>query len=228
MKERLFAIGDIHGCFDTFRELVEYNINIRKSDKVVLLGDYIDRGYQSKEVIDYIIELKSNGFDIIPLIGNHESMLLDALYNDDLFPIWFQNGSSETLESFGIKRIKDLDRAYIEFFKSLQHYFSCNQYLFVHAGFNDVVSDPFSDKFQMLWSRREKYTNPVLNEKVIIHGHSPIPQYVCKQLINGNSGVINIDTGCVYTDKAGYGVLSAIELYSMKLYSAINNSHLNR
>ena len=79
MSERLLAIGDIHGCMDPFRELVEKKIRIRKSDRIVLLGDYIDRGYQSREVIDYIIDLQKQGFDIIPLMGNHESMLIDSL-----------------------------------------------------------------------------------------------------------------------------------------------------
>ncbi len=222
MKERLFAIGDIHGCFDAFRELAEYKIAIQKSDKVILLGDYIDRGHQSKEVVDYIIALQKDGFDIIPLIGNHESMLLGALHNDDLLPVWFQNGSTETLESFGIKSLSDLDHVYIDFFESLPYYFSFRQYLFVHAGFNDSICDPFSDKYQMLWARREKYTNSVLVDKIIVHGHSPIPLSVCKQLIHDNSRVINTDTGCVYADKVGYGVLSAIELHSMKLYSVIN------
>ena len=67
MDNRLFAIGDIHGCFNSFKKLMEEKIQITKSDKVVLLGDYIDRGSQSKEVIDYIIELKEKSFDIITL-----------------------------------------------------------------------------------------------------------------------------------------------------------------
>ena len=57
MSERLFAIGDIHGCFDSLKELVEHKIQLQKSDKLVLLGDYIDRGDKSKEVVEYIIEL---------------------------------------------------------------------------------------------------------------------------------------------------------------------------
>ena len=81
MNERLFAIGDIHGCFDSFRKLVEDKIKISNRDKLVLPGDYIDRGKQSKDVIDYIIELQQRGFDIIPLTGNHESMLLDEIIN---------------------------------------------------------------------------------------------------------------------------------------------------
>lgn len=220
MKKRLFAIGDIHGCFKSFRELVERKIKIKKSDKLILLGDYIDRGNQSREVIDYIIKLQKKDYDIISLIGNHESMMLDALDNDELLSAWIQNGGSATLESFGIMSLKQLDKLYVDFFKGLQFYYLFNNFLFVHAGFNDEISNPFEDKYRMIWSRREKYKNPILKNKIIIHGHSPISELSCKQNIQANNKVINIDTGCVYPDKVGYGRLSAIELYSRELFSA--------
>jgi serine/threonine protein phosphatase 1 len=219
MGERLFAIGDIHGCFDSLRELIENRIAIRKTDKLVFLGDYIDRGNQSREVIDYIIELKNKDFDIVALIGNHESMLLDALDNDMFLPEWFQNGGYETMRSFGINSIKQLDQVYIEFFKGLQFYYSLDNFLFVHAGFNNRISNPFDDKYHMIWSRRENYTNPVLRDKIIIHGHTPVPQLICNQEIQNHNHVINIDTGCVYADIEGYGFLSAFEIYSGELIS---------
>jgi len=78
---RIFAISDIHGCYKPFYELVVNTLKLRKSDRLILLGDYIDRGDQSKEVIDFIIDLSKEGFDITPLAGNHEVMLCDA-YND--------------------------------------------------------------------------------------------------------------------------------------------------
>jgi serine/threonine protein phosphatase 1 len=82
MNNRLFAIGDIHGCFDSLRELVENKIQLQKEDKLILLGDYIDRGNKSKEVVDFIIELSKNGYDVIPLMGNHEAMLLDVFEDE--------------------------------------------------------------------------------------------------------------------------------------------------
>lgn len=219
MTQRLIAIGDIHGCFDPFRELVENKIEIRHSDKLVLLGDYIDRGFQSREVVDYIIGLQEKGFDIIPLIGNHESMLLDALDDDVFLSNWFMNGGYETMVSFEIVSLRELHPEYIGFFRRLLFYYSFNQFLFVHAGFNDEISNPFEDRYQMIWTRREKYTNPVLTDKTIVHGHTPIPLLICQQIIISGSKVINIDTGCVYGEPGGYGCLSAIELYSGKLFS---------
>ena len=223
MNERLFAIGDIHGCFGTFQELIEYKIEIKNNDKLVLLGDYIDRGNQSKEVVDYIIDLQHKGFDIIPLMGNHEAMLIDSIDSDAFLSNWMLNGGGVTLKSFGIKSLKALDQTYIDFFKGLQFYYMFNNFLFVHAGFNDEISDPFEDKDQMIWARREKYTNPVFKDKIIIHGHTPVTESFCRHSILDNRRVINIDTGCIYAGNAGYGYLSALELNSMKLFSSVNN-----
>lgn len=219
MNKRLFAIGDIHGCFDSFQKLIENKIGIRKNDKLVLLGDYIDRGNQSKAVVDYILELLRMSFDVTPLMGNHEAMLLDALGNTRLLSLWFQNGGYKTLDSFGIRSLKDLSPLYIDFFKGLPHYYSFENYLFVHAGFNDELNNPFEDHYQMFWTRREKYTNPVLRDKMIIHGHTPVTEAFCRKIVLANHQVINIDTGCVYSNVIGYGRLTAIELYSRELFS---------
>jgi serine/threonine protein phosphatase 1 len=218
MDKRLLAIGDIHGCYDQFIELVEKNIRLRKDDRLVLLGDYIDRGTKSREVIDYIIKLQEGGFDIIPLMGNHESMMLDALATEQSKYNWFMNGGYETLYSFGIESLDELDTRYLHFFKSLLHYYIHHKFIFVHAGFNDGINNPFEDKFQMIWSRNENYSNPVFNDKVIIHGHTPIPFSLCQEEVRSDPKVINIDTGCVYNDWSGYGHLTAIELFTMQLF----------
>lgn len=80
-KNRLIAIGDIHGCFNQFYTLIFDEIKLNKEDQLVLLGDYIDRGEQVKEVIDLILQLIKDGFQIIPLKGNHEELLIQAYQN---------------------------------------------------------------------------------------------------------------------------------------------------
>jgi len=101
---------------------------------VVLLGDYIDRGNKSKEVVDYIIDLQEKGFDIITLLGNHEMLLLETLEDEKNICKWIQNGGGETLKSFDIDSIKRISQKYLEFFKNLQSYYSFEEFLFVHAG----------------------------------------------------------------------------------------------
>ncbi|PZX19996.1 serine/threonine protein phosphatase 1 [Breznakibacter xylanolyticus] len=217
--KRLFAIGDIHGCFDSFKELVENHIMLSKEDKIVLLGDYIDRGGRSKDVVDYIILLRKNGFDITPLIGNHEVLLLDAYNIESNYSIWIQNGGLDTLKSFGIESVKDVPSCYIDFFSTLPFYYLFENHLFVHAGFNDSILNPFKDSYSMVWKSKSVYCHPLLEGKTIIHGHRPISVDFCNKQFEDNISVINIDTGCVYKGKEGYGRLTAIELYSRKLFS---------
>jgi serine/threonine protein phosphatase 1 len=219
MSRRLLAIGDIHGCLDPFRELVEGKIRLKREDRLVLLGDYIDRGTRIREVIDYIIDLRKQGFDIVPLKGNHEAMLIDSIKSEKLLHNWFMNGGYDTLASFGIDSVNELEARYVEFFTNLQYYYTIDSFIFVHAGFNDECADPFEDRIQMVWSRRESYSNPVFEGKTIVHGHTPIPLQVCREELMSGNRVINIDTGCVYDKSGGYGHLTGIELYTMELFT---------
>ena len=219
---RLFAISDIHGCFGPFYELVTNIINLEKSDKLILLGDYIDRGEYSREVIDFIIDLGKKGFDITPLSGNHELMLLEAYRDPGMLPLWFMNSGVTTLISYDIQDIRDMPGQYIEFFSGLEYFKSIGDFLFVHAGFNDIAEDPFSDRYQMVWECRPSYKNPLLQGKTIIHGHRPKTINFNKKLIDEKSNVIPIDTGCVYEPEPGYGFLSALEVHAMNLISIPN------
>ena len=211
MIKRLFAIGDIHGCYDSLKELIEHKIQLKKNDTLILLGDYIDRGDKIKEVIDYILELQEKGYDIIPLMGNHEAMLLDAYESEKNMSKWIQSGGNETLKSFGSSSLKNIELKYIEFFKKLKYYYSSGNYLFVHAGFNDNLVNPFTDYYSMLWECKKSYINPLLVNKTIIHGHNPISVSKCKDRVDAKLNSIDIDTGCVYKTKEGYGVLTAVE-----------------
>jgi serine/threonine protein phosphatase 1 len=217
--KRLIAISDIHGCFDTFYELLIGKIDLKKSDKLVLLGDYIDRGLKSKEVIDFIIDLQTTGFDVVPLRGNHEDMLIQSLKNNEMVALWYMNSGMITMESFGLTEISGFESRYITFFENLSYFLTIDRFIFVHAGFNDGIPDPFSDTGTMLWECRKEYLNPVFEGKTIIHGHRPKTLEFVLNATAQRSGVIPIDTGCIYDKELGYGILSALELNSMKLIS---------
>jgi serine/threonine protein phosphatase 1 len=219
---RLFAISDIHGCFNTFYELIVNNIKLKKSDQLILLGDYIDRGDQSKEVIDFIIELIEKGFNISPLKGNHEVMLTDSFRDQTMMPLWLMNSGMSTLLSFGITDIRDIDKRYLKFFESLEYYKFIDNFIFVHAGFNDFADNPFLDKHYMVWECRSSYENPLICEKTVIHGHRPKTISYVNKLIYEKSKVIPVDTGCIYGRELGYGNLSALEVNSMTLISVPN------
>lgn len=219
MMSRLIAIGDVHGCHDQLRIIMEEMICVKMGDKIVLLGDYIDRGPEIKKTIDYIIRLRETGFDLITLRGNHEMMMLHSFITGD-FSAWFWNGGESTLESFGIDSSGMLDNVYMNFFEDLLWYHDDGKHLFVHAGFSD--SDPFNDRNAMIWTRNEFYTNPLLRDKIIVHGHTPITKDECVNMVKSGGRVINIDTGCVYDDP-GYRTLTAVELSQgeKKLWHAI-------
>ena len=97
-------------------------------------------------------------------------------------------------------------------------YYSKDNYLFVHAGFNNKAEDPFEDNYTMIWQCSKKYSHPKLKNKIIIHGHCTVSAKQCDKKFRGNKKVIDIDTGCVY-DYPGYGRLTAIELNTMQLYT---------
>jgi serine/threonine protein phosphatase 1 len=210
MKNRIFAIGDIHGCFNAMKELVENKIKLKQEDKLIFLGDYIDRGPDSKAVIDYIIELQNNNYDVVTLLGNHEAMLIDALNNEDALSKWIQNGGSVTLKSFAIEALHDLEQKYVTFFNNLTLFYELDNYFFVHAGFNDKIEDPFSDNYCMLWMSTQQYFNPRLKDKTIIHGHSPVSLTIIQKQITSNNNAINVDGGCVYPN-AHLGKLVSLE-----------------
>ena len=153
-------------------------------------------------------------------MGNHEALLLDAFENEKNTSKWIQNGGAETLKSFEISSLNDIQSKYIEFFKKLKYYYSSNDFLFVHAGFNNNVLNPFTDYYSMLWKCKESYTNPLLSDKTIIHGHNPISISKCEERVLSKPDVINIDTGCAYNDKEGFGRLTAYDCNTQRILFA--------
>ncbi len=112
---RIFAIGDIHGCVRTFYNLMD-KIQIQKSDTIYLIGDYIDRGPDSKGVIDLILELRQKDYSIRTLRGNHEQMMMDSAKSKHAFNQWFDNGGEAILKSFGVNSYNELNPVYKQFF----------------------------------------------------------------------------------------------------------------
>jgi serine/threonine protein phosphatase 1 len=101
--KRTFVIPDIHGCSLTLWQLLFHKLGLQKSDTLYLLGDYIDRGPDSKGVIDSILELQRDGYDVQAIKGNHEQMLIDFVESgsDEMLEYWLENGGTETLQSYG-------------------------------------------------------------------------------------------------------------------------------
>lgn len=207
--ERIVAIGDIHGCNEALQIMLFEEINIKKTDHLYFLGDYIDRGPDSKGVIDTLINLQQENYNIHTLRGNHEEMMMDSYKNFESFIRWYSNGGIATLESFGVDSYADMEKEYRDFFEQTKFYTENGKYIFTHAGLNFDRPDIFADKEAMLWARGFKPNQSALFNKILIHGHTPKSlSYINEQ--KGNC--INIDGGCVYADRKNLGNLVAISL----------------
>lgn len=212
---RAFAIGDIHGCHKTFSMLVENGIRLKKNDTLFLLGDYIDRGPDSKAVIDYILDLIDKGYDVRPLIGNHEQLLLEAIDSPYYFDTWIKNRGYTTLKNFKVTKPINIEDKYIKFFRKLEYYYTYNNLILVHGGLNFAKDDPFKDKYSMVWERNSYIDMVKTGGKKVICGHSPTAINAVRQSLVKNR--ITLDSGCVYPEVNGMGFLSALELNTFQL-----------
>jgi len=216
---RKLAITDIHGCLNTFQSLLD-KIAFSFGDELYLLGDFVDRGPDSKGVIDYIMELQRRGYKVFCLRGNHDQMMLDALNGDEQNSLWMNNGAKSTLKSFGVKRVEDIPELYFDFIRNLPYTLETDSYILVHAGLDFSNEDPYENRQAMLWIRNwYLLTNyDWLGDRVILHGHTP--QYrpeIEKQLKTlDKQRILGLDNGCVYNSSSnrrdGFGSLCAFNL----------------
>ncbi|MCJ8288357.1 MAG: metallophosphoesterase [Flavobacteriales bacterium] len=211
----VYAISDIHGEDFKFRKLLKL-LRLKKTDILYLLGDYIDRGSQSKEVLDTIFLLLESGFDIRCIRGNHEQMLLDALSDSDVSSevAWLKNGGDKTLSSFSTSEISRIPDQYVDFLKSLPYYLDYENYLLVHAGIDMTTIDPLSETQALLWLRdwSSVYDESWINGRTVIHGHTPMKASFLLSQENISNDVICIDNGSFMKGAKEMGGLCAFNL----------------
>ncbi len=231
MIDRRIVVGDIHGCILTFRKLVEDELKLKKSDILFLPGDYIDRGPDSKAVVDYIMWLKNESYQIITLMGNHEYMLLQAMESMEYYKLWMLNSGVTTLRDFGIdvaanpgpEAIFRIPNAYLEFFRNLGYYAETPGYFISHGCFDGRTENPLNDISSMIWNRVESYNADFLCGRKLIHGHIPMAIEEIRSRINDPATlIINIDAGCVYRNNARLGYLAAFDLDSRDFFALKN------
>jgi len=217
---RTIAISDIHGYSKTFRSLLD-RIGLAKDDQLLILGDCIDRGPDSKGILDTIIKLKQDGYDVKCLMGNHEEMMLKAYYSPSQAVMWKFNGGNATLKSFGVSQSKDIPAEYIHFIESFDYEHETGNAIFVHAGLNMRNANPYKDEHSKLWifDWYDEINFDWLGQRKIIHGHVIHSRYVIEKSLDNidNFPVMGIDNGC-FLDKAGFGHLCVFDLTNGKLY----------
>ena len=190
---KIFAIGDIHGCIDKLKILLGMIKLDWDKDLMVFLGDYVDRGPDSRGVIELLLDLKKEHADrLIFLKGNHEWMFTQFLMGEE-HDLFLQIGGKETLESYSIQKGKiDIPQSHWDFLDHLDLYFETNDYIFVHAGLRPYISISEQGPEDLLWIRSHFLKSSYDWGKRVIFGHTPFSV----PLIDVNK--VGIDTGAVY------------------------------
>ncbi len=170
---RHFVIGDIHGCLKSLKNLVKYleAQGLGPRDTIITLGDYIDRGPDTKGVIDYLIDLKKK-YRVICLKGNHEELMEYARESKQDLEFWIENGGQVTLDSFGVDNVKKISGKYWDFIISCFQYHETSHHIFVHAGLKSNV--PLNRQHpNILFWQRLRDSKAHMSGKTVICGHSP-------------------------------------------------------
>jgi serine/threonine protein phosphatase 1 len=224
----VYAISDIHGCANELRNAfaaIDHHLSRAKPTRAlhVFLGDYIDRGPQSAQAVDLLIE-RSKHYECIFLKGNHEAMLFDLLRDPKLFDGWKQYGGLPTLISYGLTPpakpdvekqkllvaalARTIPRHHRHFFNSLKPSYSLGDFFFAHAGVRPGVPLAQQKQQDLLWIRDEFLLSKANFGKFVVHGHTPVP----KPDLRPNR--INIDTGAYAT-----GILTLLTIQSDHMFA---------
>ena len=221
----VYAVGDIHGRADLLKKLqvmimndAEKQTDPNHRHAIVFLGDYVDRGFQSREVIDLLTADFCPGFEARFLKGNHEEALLAFLMDCSKGPRWAEYGGVETLISYGVQpprsreRLDDWEQARLEltermpsehryFLEQLELCLVLGDYAFVHAGLRPGKSLEEQTEKDILWIRDDFLNDERPFENIVVHGHSPI------NIPHRDFRRIGVDTGAYMS-----GRLTAVRL----------------
>lgn len=212
----VYAIGDLHGrldCLDAMHELIREDAEGWPSGTecvVVYMGDYVDRGPSSSEVIDRLLSRPLQGFHAIHLVGNHDAWLMAFLEDITIAPAWLRHGGDTTLRSYGLSPIPDgedaeaLDVAqaafrtllppdHLSFFEGLSLYYELGDYLFVHAGVRPAWRLSEQQPEDLIWIREPFLSSTEDYGRVVVHGHTVTSTPAVR------SNRIGIDTGACWT-----------------------------
>ncbi len=210
---RVFAFGDIHGCYDELERLLQhlfFKHDVDASDQLIFIGDYIDRGPSSRQVIERLLRLREELPKTVFLKGNHEDMLLDYLgLGGNSGDVYLVNGGAEFFKSYDIvpegslseMRAK-LPAEHLGFLQGLELGVTLGEFLFVHAGIDPAAALEAQSPRTLMWVRSQFIQSEHNLGKTVVFGHTPFEDVMIHLPYK-----IGIDTGLVYGNR-----LTAIEL----------------
>lgn len=213
-----YVIGDIHGGSLTFQALLT-SLNLRHQDQLYLLGDYIDRGNDSKGVLDIILQLKAAGYDLRPVRGNHDDMMLRTFTGNHVgfSSDWLRCWGVHTLRSFGAERIEQVPAIYLTFLDSLPYIRYDDDYVFVHAAVDMRKDDPLteSDPAGMMWDAVAHVDVEKIGGRKLVTGHRirTMPSIIASL----QTSHFELDNGAYSDLDPSIGSLLALNLDTMEL-----------
>jgi len=216
VSERLFVVGDIHGCADELDALLA-GLPLAAGDRVAFVGDYIDRGPDSRGVIDILLDFQRRPDVACTFLkGNHEDMCLAFLGRPGHWgESWLFNGGAAAMRSYGLDARSApatveaaMPPEHLAFLEGLERAYRTDEWLVVHAGVRPELGWDEQDAQDLVWIREDFILRPHKLPQTIIFGHTPH-----REVLVDLPYKIGIDTGCVYG-----GTLTAIELPSMTLH----------
>jgi diadenosine tetraphosphatase ApaH/serine/threonine PP2A family protein phosphatase len=221
MMGRIYVIGDVHGCARELETLLAA-LPLGQGDVVAFIGDYIDRGPESRAVVDMLLVLRARSdIETVFLKGNHEDMCLAYLGRGGLWgEAWRMNGGVTTLRSYGVspqlggaEAAAQFPPAHLDFFSSLALQHLSGDYLLVHAGIRPTRALEAQDPEDLLWIREEFISSRHDLPYTVVFGHTPQ-----RRVLVDLPYKVGIDTGCVYG-----GRLTAFELCERVLFQVAYN-----
>lgn len=212
-----YVIGDIHGCSKALRSLVEA-VNPGSNDEMIFVGDYIDRGPNSRDVIDQLLSLKQQ-CQVTALRGNHEVMLQGVAICDLDPSTWIRSGGNATITSYG-GSVTKIPSKHLDFFKDLLRHHETDEEIFVHAMYHPQQSvDEQSDELTYWTHLPVPIPIPHVSGKRVFLGHTP---QASGEILN-HSHLVVVDTYCF-----GGGYLTAMDLETQQVVQADKHGHVRR
>ncbi|MFC5451649.1 metallophosphoesterase [Paenibacillus aestuarii] len=236
---RTLVISDIHGCYDEFNNLLALVDYKKNEDLLLLLGDYVDRGARSKDVVEKVLQLVQGG-NVIAIRGNHDQRFIDVMTSEDetVKMKFFQHGGLTTLESYcgislmgmsdeeklhyGKEYINKNFKHHISFLNNLPFYYEDKEHIYVHAGLNPSFENwQEQSEYDFMYIKEHFLINPTVVDKIVLFGHTKVIELHDKSDIWFGGDKIGIDGGCAYGHQ-----LNCLEIRegNYKTYFALANN----
>jgi len=214
-----YVTTDLHGCHQSFQHLVEHRLKLRPQDELYVLGDYVNKGPDSRGILDYLMQLPQRGYRVHCLRGNHDQELLDAAQGRAHLTWASATDRQLTLSSFGVENPEDIPPVYLRWLHELPYQLEVPGWVLVHAGFDFRLppAEMRQDWHTMLNTKQFVFDASRLGGRRLVHGHVPTAVIEVRKRVATHAGAIGLDTGCVYRHNPELRHLAALNLDTEEL-----------